>query len=220
MDERATSSSRRFRPGRLISRRVSRIIGLIAMVVLILFIAFLFLGQSDTAASATMEEVRAMLEPELGTADEQGLSAYRHVAAVLPGSWLIGGWEPVSALTDEEVAEACAGSRLEVAPDLSVMLVVGGETPAAIPGRLNALRGRLFSLDYDEAAFLAELYGIEAPAADDQIALDLRQNAHQVMVLTPRSNDVLVGYGVLGDAGVIVFIRCPQVAAAVLPVAQ
>lgn len=167
------------------------------------------------AISASMDEIRAILEPELGPVDLPQAGAFLYVRDILPGRWLIGGWEPVSSLSDEDVATACAATQLVIEPNLDLAMVLtrsNGEV-VAIPGRILPWDGRLFALEYDEAAFLEGLYGLSEPEATDPMVLDVRRGARRLLALTPRTPDLLVGYDVQEGGAAVIFIRCPEPAA-------
>ncbi|MCW5696739.1 MAG: hypothetical protein KIS96_08400 [Bauldia sp.] len=168
-------------------------------------------AMATPALPATMDEIRAILTAELGPADLPQPGAYLYIRDILPGRWLIGGWLPVSTLTDNDVAASCANTQLVIEPDLDLSMVLnrpGGQV--VIPGRILPWQGRLFALEYDEAAFLAGLYGMANPTETDPMVLEVRRGAHRLLALTPRTPDLLVGYDIQDGAAAVIFIRCPE----------
>ena len=67
-----------------------------------LLAAMVIVAAATPALPASMDEIRAILEPELGPVELPQSGAFLYTRDLLPGRWLIGGWEPVSALSDED----------------------------------------------------------------------------------------------------------------------
>jgi hypothetical protein len=176
-----------------------------------LAIALAALGIATPALAVTMDEVRAILDTELGPADLPQNGAFLYIRDILPGTWLIGGWEPISGLDDDDVAQSCANSRLMIEPNLDLSMVLSrSDGDVIIPGHILPWEGRLFSLEYDEGAFLDGLFGLDEPDLTDPMVLGVRTGARRLLVLTPRTRDLLVGYDVQEGGGAVVFIRCPE----------
>jgi hypothetical protein len=165
---------------------------------------------ASAAAEVSMDDVRARLTPELGSPEVPAESAYRHTTGFLPGTWVTLSWRTVDGFEDEHLALQCARSRLVISGNLTVSLErLTGTRRVSVPGRIAPWSGRLVSLEFDERAFVTEYLGIREEEVNEAIGESTRRGARRLMILTPRTPDILVGYDAIGGADPTIFLRCP-----------
>lgn len=171
-------------------------------------LALALAGQA--AAQVSMEDVRARLTPELGAPKGLPEAAWRHTAGLLPGTWITLPWMAVSGFEDEHLRLQCARTRMVISGDLGVSLERLGRTRrTAVAGRIEPWAGRLVSLQFDEHAFVTDYLSIPDEALGEQIGESARRGARRLLILTPRTPDILVGYDAIGVADPTIFLRCP-----------
>lgn len=173
-------------------------------------LAVLTVTDPTAGRSQSLEETQQRLSIELGAPTPAPIEEPARLREMLPGSWVIMPWSAYSELDPGALERVCGIRRVTIAPDLTLTMAFGDpQRPGSVPGRIELWYGRMASLVYDEDAFLNDFLRLPEEMRDGPAGFAIRRSVRQMLILSPRGSDVLVGYSMLDAGAAVIFQRCP-----------